>query len=67
MLTEAASIEDFERATADVRNASVALHKPGATFESKGRTFQVTSEGKLKELRKKKRKAQRAARKRNRQ
>lgn len=65
-LTENASTKDLERAMADVRNASVALHKPGAVFRSKGRTLQVTNDGKIKELRKKRRQFQRQARKRGR-
>ncbi|KKK69904.1 hypothetical protein LCGC14_2929380 [marine sediment metagenome] len=65
-LTEGATMEDFDRAMKDERNASVALHKPGAVFKSKGRTLQVMNEGRLKELRRQKRKSQKAARKRNR-
>lgn len=68
-LTEAATLEDFHTALADKRNASVALHKPGSTFMSNGRMFQVNDEGKLSQLRKQRRRknrAQKAARKRNR-
>ena len=65
-LTGAATQEDFDRAVQDERNAAVALHKLGAKFKSKGRTLQVTESGKLKELRKKKRKVQRVARRRGR-
>ena len=67
-LTEQATMEDFEKAMADKRNASVALHKPGAKFYSNtnGVQYRVTQDAKLKPIRKAKRKEQRKSRKRNR-
>jgi len=71
-LTEAATLEDFAKAMEDDRNASVALHKPGARFKSQGVMYRVDQFGKLehdrkaKDRRKAQRQSQRKARKRNR-
>ena len=69
-LTEDASRKQLDEALADERNATVAIHKPGAVFKSRGKTYQVTDEGKLKRQQflknKSVRKAQKAARRRNR-
>jgi hypothetical protein len=60
----------FKKAMENEENQSVALHKPGAEFESQGQRFKVTSNGKLEALAKsrskKRRKSQRAARRKNR-
>jgi hypothetical protein len=63
-LTEEATLEKVEKALEDARNKTVALHKEGTTFTSKGQTYEVMKGGKLK--RRAKNKAARKARRKNR-
>lgn len=63
--------EQLREALADERNASVRIHKPGSTFESRGQTYKVNDDGTLTKRERNKRKAKRRqarkSRKRNRQ
>jgi len=46
-LTPNATVQMFEAAIREQRNASVALHKPGAVFVSDGKTYRVGEDGAL--------------------
>lgn len=64
VIEENVTMEDFKKAFEDPETQSVALHKPGATFKSKGKKYTVSSKGKIKE--KKRRKKAKESRRRNR-
>ena len=69
-LTKEVTSDDIERALADAQNRTVAVHKPGATFESQGKKYKVLADGTLarreKTARKVRRQARRNARRKNR-